>query len=101
MLLYLDSSRIDEFWALLLQSLVDGGLGCGIRVFRRNEKYWGIYCFTSNFEDQEDVDRVVQELQDLNIKGSSPIYYKTEILSFLAIDGQNPYGIRPSKYEAK
>lgn len=80
---------------------MDGNLGSGAKIYKRSEDYWAIYFYTNDYANLDDVDRVLNEISDLDLKNTTTgIYYKTELYSICHIDGSNRWSLRASKYEA-
>lgn len=106
-MLFPTPDRVDDFWARVAGATVAGELGIEAKVATGNNNDPGkarvLVVYTSDYEDTEDVKRVVKKLRDLGLvkDGLKPIYYKAEAYSLLGIGSDNPYGLKASLYSSK
>jgi hypothetical protein len=100
--------RVDEFWASVAEATAKGELGIETKV-ATDAKEGGsggtrlICIYTHDYEDKEDVRRVLLKLIDLGLldEKGRPIYYKCDAFTYLEINSKNPYGLKASMLSSK
>jgi hypothetical protein len=101
------ADRVDEFWAAVAGATVKGELGIEAKVATdeptKKDSARLIAVYTRDYEDKDDVRRVLRKLLDLGLVKADqrPIYYKCDALTYLEINSGNPYGLKASRYSSK
>jgi Domain of unknown function (DUF1917) len=97
---------VDEMWAAIAGATARGDLGIGAKVATNdgssNQRLIAVY--TRDYEDMEDIRRVLRQLVNLKLVSDStdsPIYYKMDGYTHLQIRGNNPYGLRASMFSSR
>jgi hypothetical protein len=94
-------------WRTVAEATAAGKLGPTSKVGTwepGNGKKGTLICvYTYDFEDFEDVKRVLRELVELNLVGGllKAIYYKCDAYTYLDIGSDNQYKLRASLYSSK
>lgn len=111
-MLFPTEDRVDEFWAAIAEATVKGELGVEAKVATKDEegeKAGGgtsvrlIAVYTQDFEDKDDIRRVLLKLVDLGLvkEDQRPIYYKCDAYTYLEIKSRNSYGLNASMYSSR
>lgn len=90
-------------WEKVCYGVADGHLGLGAKIAAKPDggPERVICIYTRNFNDREDVKRVVQGLHKLNLLPKDEkrsIYYKCDAYTHLNIKHGNEYGLSASLY---
>ncbi|WEW59925.1 hypothetical protein PRK78_005407 [Emydomyces testavorans] len=110
-MLFPSEDKLDEIWAAVAGATAKGALGVGAKVATKPDdevlsRPRLICVYTKDFQDKEDIRRVLLKLVDLGLvskgRGSSArsIYYKCDAYTHLDIKGGNPWGLKPSMYSS-
>ena len=103
-------NRVDSVWQRVCEGVLDGALGQTAKVARRQPEIGGdektraeqvICVYTRDFEDQQDVKRVLLGLRDLGLVRADDkrgIWYKCDAWTLVGINSGNDYGIKASTY---
>jgi len=98
---------VDVFWKVAATQALNGMLGCAAEVcaaevFATHEgsgSGYRIWIYTYNFEDVEDVKRVLRWMKELGlVKSGLTIYYKCEAYTHLELKSRNRWGLKVSMY---
>ncbi|KAL1968236.1 hypothetical protein VTN77DRAFT_2071 [Rasamsonia byssochlamydoides] len=111
-MLFPTADRVDEAWAAVAEATVKGDLGVEAKVATdtTDDGAGGgdssgrlIAVYTRDFEDKEDVRRVLLKLVDLGLvdEEKRPIYYKCDAYTYLEIKSKNPYGLKASMFSSR
>lgn len=108
-MLFPTEDRVDEFWAVVAEATVKGELGVEAKVATKDEEAGGasaarlIAVYTQDFEDKDDIRRVLLKLVDLGLvnEDQRPIYYKCDAYTYLEIKSRNPYGLSASMFSSR
>lgn len=103
---------VNSYWSLVATGTVANELGHAAKVGTDDgtgDRSPRLICiYTDDFEDKEDVKRVLRRLVGMglvNKKGpmgeGRPIYYKADAFTYLDIMGGNEFGLKPSLYSSK
>jgi hypothetical protein len=106
-MVYPPSNLVDAAWERAARATFEGRLGYGAKVSRVNregKEGFATWVQTEDFGDQEDVKRVLRELQSLQLFRHPPfrwnIYYKTDAYTHLGLYHGNAYGLKTSLYSS-
>jgi hypothetical protein len=82
-LIYLSKGYIDEFWIKIKKATEEGllGIGAKVKTSKSVERSYVICVYTKDYNNEEDVNRVREELKNLGIL--RPISYKRDIDTFM------------------
>lgn len=99
-MLFPTPDQVDQTWKTVATAVVEGELGIGAKV-AADDGLGGarlIAMYTRDYADKSDVKRVLERLVDLGLVAARerPIYYKCDVLTYLNIMGNNPYGLKAS-----
>ncbi|KAF2760098.1 DUF1917-domain-containing protein [Pseudovirgaria hyperparasitica] len=106
-MLFPNSEDLPRTWRLVAEGVADNRLGCAAKVGTigpdTDTNNGRLICvYTKDFNDMEDILKVMHELIDLNLVNSDRgIYYKMDAYTYLDIAGKNEYGLRASKYGSR
>lgn len=105
-MLFPSPGRVDAVWKAVVEATVDGDLGNGAKVATDagDRRARGMMIYTRDYEDIEDVRRVLEKLKELELVNTEQrlgIYYKADAFTYLRILGDNPYGLKASLYSSK
>lgn len=106
-MLFPSMERVDAVWAAVVGTTVRGELGIGAKVATNSEneesKARLICIYTRDYEDLDDIRRVIEKLVDLELvtEKTRPIYYKADAYTYLDISSGNPYGLKVSLFSSK
>ena len=100
MLLFLSSSIVDSIFFQLLQFLVDGN-GTRITAFKRTSTKFAVSFSTYDFTDEDDLNRIAEEIGKLFKVQLKKMYYKTDLYSALQLDSVTAprFGLKASRFE--
>ncbi|EDU44534.1 conserved hypothetical protein [Pyrenophora tritici-repentis Pt-1C-BFP] len=93
-MLFLKLEDVTRIWKQIVSSVIDNRLGCTCKVATDD-----VCVYTKDFEDAEDVLRVLKELDSMGlITAGRSIYYKPDAYTHLDITGEkaSEYGLRAS-----
>ncbi|CAL5866232.1 uncharacterized protein PFLUO_LOCUS439 [Penicillium psychrofluorescens] len=100
--------RVDTVWSTVVQALEDGRLGETVKVAPDDGSGGGgqarlICVYTANFEDREDVKRVLNGLVEVGLVNADqrPIYYKCDAYTLLDIKSKNDFGLKASLFSSR
>lgn len=102
--------EVDRAWASVSGATVRGELGIVAKVAthdvvadRENKKPRLICVYTRDYEDREDVRRVLMGLMELGLvrRDDKPIYYKCDAFTHLQLNAGNPYGLKTSLFSSR
>lgn len=113
-MLFPTGHRVGEYWAAVVRATVEGRLGIAAKIATRPDKALNstrvICVYTKDFEDQDDVKRVLLELVRLKLAPAIPgplpkganvsgqIWYKPECYTYLELMSGNEHKIKPTLY---
>lgn len=106
-MLFVSVEHVDEIWAAVAGATGKGNLGSGAKVATGDgsgaRRARLICVYTDDFDDREDVKRVLVKLRDLGLvgRGDRPIYYKCDAFTYLEVNHDNPYGLRASLFSSR
>ena len=107
-MLFPPPDQVDEVWATVAGATTSGQLGVGAKVATRDPDSLGrdrlIAVYTKDYRDIKDVQRVLSKLINLGLVNQmqdKPIYYKIDAYTYLEIQGNNPYGLRASRFSSR
>lgn len=106
-MLFPTADQVDKYWAKVAEATAHGELGFGAKVATDagggSGRARGMMVYTRDYEDIEDVRRVLEKLVDLGLvrNEQKPIYYKVDAYTYLEILGDNPYGLKASLFSSK
>lgn len=112
-MLFPSAGDVDEFWAAVAGATVRGDLGISAKVatyddtaggrWSNNSKPRLLAIYTRDYEDRDDVRRVLEKLVDLGVvrKEGMPVYYKFDALTYLGVMADNPYGLKASLFSSR
>jgi len=102
-MLWLESDQADEKWQEIARATAQGKLGCKsqIKPSKTTASYESIVCLihTKDFEDKDDIRRVLMALQDLGFTLRSG--YKPEVFTLLGIKSNNEWRLPSTIYSVK
>ncbi len=99
-MMFITADRVDRYWRAVAEATMNGHLGIAAKVAtddgEADNKARLIAVYTRDYEDREDVKRVLKKLVELNLvkRGERPIYYKRDALTYLEIMSKNKYGLK-------
>jgi hypothetical protein len=97
--------QVDQYWGAVVRAMEKGELGDVAKVAPDDGSGQPrlICVYTADFEDVEDVKRVVKKLVDIGLveKGPRPIYYKCDAYTHLDISSKNDYGLKASMFSSR
>ncbi|KAJ5624142.1 hypothetical protein N7510_000451 [Penicillium lagena] len=99
--------RVDSVWSTVVQAMEDGRLGDTAKVAPDDGSGGGqarlICVYTANYEDKEDVKRVLNGLVDVGLVNvdQRPIYYKCDAYTLLDIKSKNDFGLKASLFSSR
>ena len=104
-MLFLGEEVVDRVWGVVVEETVEGRLGFAAKVATREEggKARLLAIYTRDFEDLEDVRRVLERLVEVGLvrKEERPIYYKCDAYTYLEITSGNSYGLKASLFSSR
>ena len=107
-LVFCERDEVDRLWHDICQRVVDGRLGTAAKVARsgsgrRFHDSHAICVYTHDFDDWDDVERVLKELETLGLlqeANKKPVLYKNDAFSLLDLDRGNEYGMATVMWDA-
>jgi hypothetical protein len=90
-------------WKRVALATIENKLGVGAKIATSGDTRL-ICIYTRDFSDEEDVRRVVQEIEKMGLllaNTDRSIYYKCDAYTHLGIGSQNEYGLQASLYASK
>lgn len=99
-MMFITADRVDRYWSAVAEATINGHLGIAAKVATDDggagNKTRLIAVYTRDYEDRQDVKRVLKKLVDLNLvkRGERPIYYKRDALTYLEIMSNNKFGLK-------
>ena len=101
-MIFLDTKDLDDAWDKIKRALRQGQLGplakCSTKMKNPSQvdmKESVIVCYTENFEDEKDLERVYQAIRKLGFKGE--LKYKKDITTKMRIYGDKSWHkVRPA-----
>jgi hypothetical protein len=104
-MLFPTPDQVDAYWDAVVKAMERGELGDVAKVALNDGsgKARLICVYTADFEDTEDIKRVVKKLVDIGLveKGTRPIYYKCDAYTYLEISSKNDYGLKASMFSSR
>lgn len=106
-MLFPTPDRVDEVWAATAEATTKGDLGVQAKVATDDGTGEAgarmIAVYTRDYEDKEDVRRVLRKLVDLGLvkEDQRPIYYKCDAFTYLEIKSRNSYGLKASMFSSR
>ncbi|RMZ69805.1 hypothetical protein GMOD_00008717 [Pyrenophora seminiperda CCB06] len=104
-MLFPRAEDVTRVWRKIVTGVIDNRLGCGCKVATDNGKNERLLCvYTKNFENTDDVLRVLNELNSMGlVPAEKPIYYKSDAYTYLdLIHGTaSGYGLQASLYNSQ
>lgn len=111
-MLFPGPDHVNSVWSLIATATANDELGIAAKVATAMgndpDKARLICVYTENFDDKDDVKRVVERLYAMGLcsrNGATGearvIYYKADVYTHLEIEGGNPWGLRPSFYSSR
>ncbi|PYI33625.1 DUF1917-domain-containing protein [Aspergillus indologenus CBS 114.80] len=104
-MLFITADRVDEYWTVVAEATVRGELGFGAKVATDDGQGRArlIAIYTHDHEDREDVARVLRRMVELELVKAKekPIYYKCDAFTHLEIMGNNPWGLKASRFSSR
>lgn len=105
-MLFVSPSEVNAVWEVIARSTAEGDLGTAAKVapFDGEDKRGSrVICIsTADFNNLEDVKRVLAELKELGCVSTSgrPIYYKADFSTYLGVNYNNEWGIKSWLYSS-
>ncbi|KAE8843265.1 hypothetical protein PTNB73_01310 [Pyrenophora teres f. teres] len=104
-MLFLKLEDVTRVWKQVVTSVIDNRLGRSCKVATDDGKNERLICvYTKDFEDAEDVLRVLKRLDSMGlIQAGKSIYYKPDAYTYLDITGEkaSEYDLRASLYNSR
>ncbi len=112
-MLFPSPDHVNSSWSLVATATANDELGIAAKVAAYDgdddpSKARLICVYTENFEDKEDVKRVLERIYAMGlcnrngaIAEGKAIYYKTDAYTYLDITGGNEWGLRASLYSSR
>ena len=103
-MLFVPPEHVPKTWKLVAHAVAEARLGISAKIATDGEDVRLICIYTANFNDKEDVARVLQEIAAMDLlprDSKRGIYYKADAYTHLGIEGNNEYGLRASLYGSK
>ncbi|KAL4779817.1 hypothetical protein BJX76DRAFT_361429 [Aspergillus varians] len=103
-MMFITADRVDSYWRAVADATMKGHLGIAAKVATNDgegrTRLLAVY--TRDYEDREDVKRVLRKLVELNLvkRGGRPIYYKRDALTYLDIMSKNRYGLKATAFSS-
>lgn len=109
-MLFPSADLVDDTWAAVAHATAKGTLGPASKVATcpdtgdSNASARLVCVYTKDFDDREDIRRVLLKLIDMGVAGNiasnkgRPIYYKCDAYTYLDIKGGNTWGLKASMY---
>ncbi|KAL2279108.1 hypothetical protein FJTKL_13681 [Diaporthe vaccinii] len=90
----------NDVWAKVARATADGELGIAAKISPREEPDRNrlVCVYTRDFNDKDDVARVLNRLKELDLVRQKQICYKTDAFTYLEIDSKNRLGLEAGKY---
>ncbi|KAL2752202.1 hypothetical protein ACRALDRAFT_1078234 [Sodiomyces alcalophilus JCM 7366] len=105
-MLFCQPQEVNRIWGMVAKATANNELGIAAKVAPRpgdGERRARLICvYTADFNDLEDVARVLRRLQELGIAdvNGRAIYYKPDAFTYLGIASGNPWQVRASLYSS-
>ncbi|KAG4436396.1 hypothetical protein IFR05_008119 [Cadophora sp. M221] len=97
--------EVNEVWSVVAHATANNQLGISSKVAPDDgdDRSARLICiYTNDFEDMNDVRRVLLKLKDLGlVQKSKGIYYKCDAYTYLGLKSTNEYNIKASMYSSK
>lgn len=111
-MLFPSAENIDSIWSLVANAVAEGELGHAAKVGTDDgsgDRGARLICvYTEDFEDHDDVKRVLEKMVTLGLVKSKGligqergIYYKADAFTHLDIMSGNQWGLKPTMYSSK
>ncbi|KAI1624951.1 hypothetical protein EDD37DRAFT_680158 [Exophiala viscosa] len=96
------AKNIDKNWQVVVESTLQGGLGCAAEVTRGERVSFVISVYTCDINDKGEAKRVLNKLRELQVfnPGPKPIYYKALAYTEVELRAKNEYKLRTSLYNS-
>ncbi|KAF1838398.1 DUF1917-domain-containing protein [Decorospora gaudefroyi] len=96
---------VTRIWKQVVAGVIDNRLGCGSKVATDNGEDARLICvYTQNFQDANDVARVLYELETMGlVNADRAIYYKPDAYTYLDLKRGTAakYGLQASMYNSR
>lgn len=103
-MMFVDSVEINAVWSVVARATANNELGIAAKVApdERDTRQDRLICvYTKDFNDMEDVGRVIRKMRDLGlVEMRKAIYYKCDAYTYLGLNSQNEYDIKASLYRS-
>ncbi|RYN67787.1 hypothetical protein AA0118_g1643 [Alternaria tenuissima] len=104
-MLFPKSVDVTRVWKQIVANVIDNRLGCTCKVATDDGKEERLICvYTKDFQDADDVLRVLHELENMGLlNGGKTIYYKPDAYTYLNLvrDTAAEYGLQASLYNSR
>ncbi|KAF2671038.1 DUF1917-domain-containing protein [Microthyrium microscopicum] len=103
-LLFVTTDYVNTVWRTVVKATIEDRLGNGAKIAAQDKATGGprvICIYTNDFNDREDIRRVVKELRELKClhkDEKQSIWYKCDAYTYLSIMSGNEYGLKASLY---
>ncbi|KAI9376275.1 hypothetical protein BJX61DRAFT_417402 [Aspergillus egyptiacus] len=103
-MMFITADRVDHYWGVVAAATMNGELGIGAKVATDDGQGRArlIAIYTKDYQDRDDIKRVLRRLMELDMvkRNERPIYYKCDVLTYLEILSDNPYGLKASSFSS-
>ncbi|EUC47936.1 hypothetical protein COCMIDRAFT_34503 [Bipolaris oryzae ATCC 44560] len=104
-MLFPKSVDVTRVWKQIVAGVIENRLGSGCKVATDDGKEERLICvYTKDFQDTQDVLRVLRELENMGLLSAGrPIYYKPDAYTYLDLRRENAaeYGLQASLYNSR
>ncbi|KAF1937858.1 DUF1917-domain-containing protein [Clathrospora elynae] len=104
-MLFPNSTDVTRVWRQVVTGVIDNRLGTTCKVATDDGKDERLICvYTKDFQDADDVLRVLYELNTMGLLNSGKsIYYKPDAYTYLELKGETAaeYGLKASMYNSR
>jgi len=99
-MLFVTETHGESVWKRVCQAVIANTLGTGAKIAASGPSRL-ICIYTKDFDDTEDVTRVLHALRDIEVlPQNGSIYYKPDCFTYLQIYNSNKWGFKSSLYES-
>lgn len=104
-MLFPKSVDVTQVWKQIVVGVIENRLGSGCKVATDDGKEERLICvYTRNFQDTQDVVRILQELETIGLLSAGRlIYYKPDAYTYLDVRRENAaeYGLKAILYNSR
>ncbi|KAJ5046574.1 uncharacterized protein L3040_003813 [Drepanopeziza brunnea f. sp. 'multigermtubi'] len=104
-MIFCEPKDVNLFWARVAEDTANANLGIAAKVTPDNgrDRSDRLICvYTKDFNNEEDISRVLYKLKELEVAGKGKqIFYKCDAYTYLGLTSTNEYGIKASMYGSK